>query len=251
MLRTAEHAAREAGKILLKHFGKSYSVSHKGKDDVVSSVDVEAEHAVIKILSNKFPSHSMICEESGYISGSDKYTWLIDALDGTMNYTRGLEPFCVSIGLLKNGKPYIGVVYDPLFNEMYSAEKGKGAHLNGIPMHVSGRPELQDALLAADLTTHKSHHANFHKMFKKLSKEVLGIRVTNSTSLNLAHVAAGRFDGYVKNKMKYHDLAPGAVLIEEAGGKVTDWDGKKSHAQMKNVVCGNPRNHKKLRQLLA
>lgn len=250
MLNTAKEAALAAGRILIYNLKRNILIMHKGKDDLVSEIDWKAERKVISIIKQKYPDHAFECEEHGHIGPKSKYLWLVDALDGTVNYVHDIAPFCVSLGLLKDDKPYIGVVYNPIRNELFWAQKGKGAFLNGKRIHVSRLSKISDAMLCSDITTHKEYHDEFFHILSRISPKIMGIRVLNDTSLLLSHVAAGRFDMYMKNKMPYYDVAPGALIIQEAGGKVTTFDGKPIGPNMKNVVASNGKLHATLKKLV-
>jgi len=244
MLKTAIQAAKASGAILLKYFETEIDIRQKGEHDLVTNVDNEAENKVIAIIKKKFPDHSFDCEEAGVIGDrKSEYLWIIDALDGTINFTRDLAPFAVSIGLLHKGKPLLGVIYDPLHNELYSAEKGKGASVNGKKIAVSNRNELSHSLVVADLTTKRDFHSSFFTVLKSISKDVLGIRVTHCTSLNLAHLARGKFDIYLKNRIDYHDIVAGAIIVQEAGGIITDFHNNDINRKMSTVIATNGKLH--------
>ncbi|MFH1850340.1 MAG: inositol monophosphatase family protein [archaeon] len=250
MLASAKLAAKQAGKILFDYFKTEIEIRQKGEDDLVTDVDFIAEKKIMSTLKRIYPTHSFYGEESGTDKRKSQYMWVIDALDGTINFTRDLNPFCVSIGLLKNGQPHIGVVFDPIHNEMFFAQKGKGAYLNGKKIHVSGRQELASSILVADLTTKKDFHEHFFDVMKKISKSVLGIRITHCTSLNLARLAVGRFDIYIKNRFEFKELVAGACIIREAGGRLTDFNNRRISRNMKSLIASNTVLHKGVLRLI-
>ena len=240
MLQTAFKAARASGEILKSYFNNECHVYKKGNFDLVTDADFESEKKAIDIISHNFPDHGFLCEECGTIGNLEsEYKWIIDALDGTINFTRNIPLFSVSIALLKNDLPLISVVYNPITGDFYHAEKGQGAYLNGKKLHISNSTNLSSAILVSDLTKYKDYHGEFFKMMSSLSKDVLGIRLTQSTSINLAFVAEGRYDAYIKNKINYYDVIGGALLCEEAGGMAIDFSGDRLSKSSKGIIVSN------------
>lgn len=240
MLETAFKAARASGDIIKRHYTDNYRIKKKGNFDIVTEVDYKSENKAIETISQEYPDHSFLCEESGF-SGNvySKYKWLIDPLDGTINFSRCLPFFSVSIGLLKNNKPLLSVVYNPITEDFYYAEKGKGAYLNDKKIQISKNCNIQDSLVVADLTKHKEFHEEFFSILSSLSKEVLGIRLTQSTSMNLAFTAEGRYDIFIKNKINYYDAITGVLICEEAGGIAIDFLGKKISEKSRGIIVSN------------
>ncbi|HNR45088.1 MAG TPA: inositol monophosphatase family protein [Methanofastidiosum sp.] len=240
MLQTAFNAARASGEILKKYYKNDCGVYKKGDFDIVTDADYESEKKAIEIISQKFPDHSFICEECGFSGNEDaEYKWLVDALDGTINFTRCVPLFSFSIALLKNEIPVLSVIYNPITEDLYYAEKGKGAYLNERKLFISKNINLKDSIIVSDLTKDRNFHEEFFKMLQSLSKEVLGIRLTQSTSINLAFVAEGRYDIFIKNIIKYYDAIAGALICEEAGGTVVDFSRNRISKYSKGIIVSN------------
>jgi len=240
MLQTAFSAARASGEILKKYYRNDCGVYKKGDFDIVTDADYESEKKAVEIISQKFPDHSFLCEECGFSGNEDaEYKWLVDALDGTINFSRCVPLFSFSIALLKNEIPILSVIYNPITEDFYYAEKGKGAYLNEKKLLISKNINLKDSIIVSDLTKDRNFHEEFFKMMKSLSKEVLGIRLTQSTSINLAFVAEGRYDIFIKNIIKYYDAIAGALICEEAGGTVVDFSGNKISKSSKGIIVSN------------
>lgn len=245
MLKTAMVAAKKAGKIVMQDFKKEINIYKKDKFDIVTSTDVETEKLITSIIKKNFPNHNIYCEESGLQKNkSSEYTWIIDSLDGTINFSRKILPFSVSIALIKKEAPYLGVIFDPFRNELFYAQKDKGAFLNGAEIKVSRTKKLERALIISDLTKKRSFQSSFFKIMKKFSNKVLGERVWNSSAIDLAYIACGRFDIYLKNITKILDFSAGAIIVTEAGGIVTDFDRNPVSAQTRNIVAANKFLHK-------
>jgi myo-inositol-1(or 4)-monophosphatase len=219
--------AYEAGKIQRTGYEQPLQIKHKGEVDVVTEVDFRCEALVIDYIHSHFPGHSIVAEESGVTAGDHHYTWYIDPLDGTINYSHGVPIFCISIAYAENGNMKYGVIYDPMRDECFSAEKGKGAWLNDQPMHVSQTTRLNDCLMVTGFAL-VTRNASGEKVqpenlinFERLMMVTQGVRRLGSAALDLAYVAAGRMDGYWDMGVKSWDIAAGALMVEEAGGKVT------------------------------
>lgn len=247
MLQTAFKAARASGDVLKKYFKNDCGIYGKGDFDLVTDADFESEKKAIEIISQDFPDHGFACEECGAVGNNDsEYKWLIDALDGTINFSRNIPIFSVSIGLLKNDLPLISVIYNPITDDFYYAEKGNGVYLNDKEINISERTNLSNSILVSDLTKNRGYHDSYFRMISSLSKDTLGIRITQSTSINLAFVAEGRYDAYIKNKIKYFDIAPGVLLCEEAGGQAIDFSGNKISTSSKDIIVSNNVLNKKI-----
>lgn len=229
-----ERLARQAGEILRAGYNQEHQVGYKGVIDLVTEVDHLSETFLLGELKKDFPEHHIFSEESGVIQGSDEHIWYIDPVDGTVNYAHHVPIFCVSIAYAAhNGNSssrsadlQLGAIYDPMRDEMFLAERGKGATLNGSPLRVSSAAELQRSLLVTGFpytawNTPQDNFANFVK-FAKLSQ---GVRRLGSAALDLCYVAAGRFDGYWEMSLNPWDVAAGGLICEEAGGRVTNVKG--------------------------
>jgi myo-inositol-1(or 4)-monophosphatase len=219
--------AYEAGKIQRTGYEQPLEIKHKGEVDVVTEVDFRCEALVIDYIHSHFPEHSIVAEESGITDGDHHFTWYIDPLDGTINYSHGVPFFCISIAYAENGVLKYGVVYDPIRDECFSAEKGKGSWLNEQPIHVSQTTRLNDSLMVTGFALTNRHFPGEKTQVKNLTNfehlmmVTQGVRRLGSAALDLAYVAAGRLDGYWDLGVKSWDVAAGALLVEEAGGKVT------------------------------
>src|SRR5512138_1417110 len=221
-----ENLARQAGAILRAGYNKEHQVGYKGVIDLVTEVDHQSEKFLLSEVQKDFPDHHIFSEESGVIQGNAEHVWYIDPLDGTVNYAHHIPIFCVSIAYALHGILSLGAVYDPMRDEMFLAERGKGAHLNGRPLHVSSATELQRSLLVTGFpytawNTPQDNFANFVK-FGKLTQ---GVRRLGSAALDLCYVAAGRFDGYWEMSLNAWDVAAGGLISEEAGARVTNVNG--------------------------
>ena len=221
-----ENLARQAGAILHAGYDTEHQVSYKGVIDLVTEVDHQSEKFLLGEVQKDFPDHHIFSEETGIIQGSDEHVWYIDPLDGTVNYAHHIPIFCVSIAYAFQGNLSLGAVYDPMRDEMFLAERGKGAYLNGRRLHVSSATELQRSLLVTGFpynawNTPQDNFANFVK-FAKLTQ---GVRRLGSAALDLCYVAAGRFDGYWEVSLNAWDVAAGGLICEEAGARVTNVNG--------------------------
>ncbi|MEN8166087.1 MAG: inositol monophosphatase family protein [Pseudomonadota bacterium] len=245
MLTIAVRAAREAGRVLTRSFNRldTLTVTSKGKNEFVSEVDRNAEQAIIEVLREKFPSHAILAEESGSHAGND-YQWIIDPLDGTTNYLHGFPQFSISIALKVKGRLEVGVVYDPIKEEMYTTSRGDGALLNDRKLRVSNRKGLEGALLGTGIPYRDFRFTeNYMGMLKDLIKDTAGIRRPGSAALDFAYVAAGRMDGFWELGLAPWDFAAGVLLVREAGGIVTDIAGGERFLETGNVIAGSLKVH--------
>ncbi|MEO8161598.1 MAG: inositol monophosphatase family protein [Arenimonas sp.] len=235
-------AARQGGTVLLRHMSKldSLNVFEKGRQDYASEVDSLAEAEIIRELRRAFPDHAILAEESGAM-GRGKQTFVIDPLDGTSNYLRGIPHFCVSIALVENGEPTDAVIFDPLRNEIFSASKGAGATLNDKKIRVADRRDLNGAMLITGFPPReRARLAPQLEAIRALLADAEDIRRTGSAALDLAWVAAGRADGYFEAGLKAWDIAAGILLVREAGGRVCDFRGRgEKLLDAGQVVAGN------------
>lgn len=248
-----EHLARRAGDILRAGYDKEHTVGYKGVIDLVTEIDHQSEDFLLGEVRKDFPGHHIFSEESGIIQGSDEHIWYIDPLDGTVNYAHHIPIFCVSIGYALQGTLTLGAVYDPMRDELFLAERGKGATLNGRPLQVSGATELQRSLLVTGFPydawdTPQDNFGNFVK-FGKLSQ---GVRRLGSAALDLCYVAAGRFDGFWEIALNPWDVAAGGLIAEEAGARVTNVHGEPDYLSSPlSVVASTPGIHARMLEELS
>lgn len=241
ILRKATEAARAAGEIIVRgarNLG-AVSVEAKGVNDFVSSVDREAEEAIITTIRSSFEDHAIVAEESGEKAG-DGHTWIIDPLDGTTNFLHGFPHYAVSIAVARDGDLQHAVVYDPVRPELFTASRGEGTRLYGMPVQVSGCRNLSEALLGTGFPFKAQDHLDLYlSTFRKLFTCSRGVRRAGAASLDLAYVASGRLDGFWEFGLKAWDMAAGALLIQEAGGRVGDLSGQDQYLLTGNVVAAN------------
>ncbi|MFV0369294.1 MAG: inositol monophosphatase family protein [Hyphomicrobiaceae bacterium] len=248
-------AARKAGRSLNRDFGEveQLQVSVKGPANFVSAADLRAEEIVYKELSRARPDYGFLMEERGYVEGSDKsHRWIVDPLDGTTNFLHGIPLFCISIGLEREGQLVAGVIYNPVADELYSAEKGKGAFLNDQRrLRVAARKHIADVVVTTGIP-HRGRpgHQRFLSEAKRVMAEVSGVRRTGSAALDLAWTAAGRFDAFWEQDIQAWDLAAGIVIMREAGGICTDVFGGDQMLEKGEVLAANPPIHKAMLGLL-
>ncbi len=253
MLNIAVRAARSAGNIIARAVERvdSFDVTLKGQNDFVSEIDFQAEQEIIKILRKAYPDHAILAEESGSHSG-DEYCWIIDPLDGTTNFLHGFPQFAVSIALQHKGQLEQAVIYDPMRQELFTASRGAGAKLNDRRLRVTKLKGLDGALLGTGFPFRMQQHLDAYiATFKALHNLTAGIRRPGSAALDLAYVAAGRLDGFWEIGLSPWDMAAGALLIEEAGGLVSDFSGGNEFLATGNVVAGSPRVFKAILQEIA
>jgi myo-inositol-1(or 4)-monophosphatase len=248
-LEEAISAAREAGEVLREGFGWQHSVRYKGEVDLVTEVDEQAERVIKEILLGAFPSYGMLAEESGRSSGREDARWIVDPLDGTTNYAHGLPIFAVSIALERAGEVVLGVVHDPIREETYLAERGGGATLNGEPIKVSDNDELIQALIATGFPYDRAEMPEALELFGRFAAITRGMRRLGSTALDLCYVAAGRLDGYYERGIWAWDIAAGGLILEEAGGKVTDYRGAGLNLEGRQIVASNGYLHSAMMEL--
>ncbi len=252
VLTDLERMARQAGSILSQGYEQDIQVSYKGEIDLVTEFDHRSEKYLLGEIAQHFPSHSILAEETGNIAGSDEHLWIIDPLDGTVNYAHGVPFFSVAIAYAYRGELTLGAVYDPSRNELFLAEKGRGAWLNGRPIRVKQVSELARSLLVTgfpyDMWTTQQHNLD---NFSKLARMSQGVRRLGSAALDLCYIGAGRFDGYWELSLKAWDLSAGGLVAMEAGAKVTDVRGQVNFLKPPlSVVAANPILHGKILQEL-
>ncbi|HVZ79320.1 MAG TPA: inositol monophosphatase family protein [bacterium] len=244
-LTIAVRAAKKAGAVQKAHYGRVRNIQYKSKNklNLVTEVDQRCEKIVLSMLKASFPTHNLWGEESGQGSTSSEYTWLVDPLDGTTNYAHSYPFFCVSIALVKDNEPVVGVIYDALRNELFTAEKGKGSFLNGKRLKVSPTKSLSESLLSTGFAyAVRETHYNLDN-FRRFVLTAQGVRRDGSAAMNLAYVAAGRFDGFWERGIQAWDMAAGVLMVREAGGRVTDINGKPFDLLAQNALASNGKTH--------
>ncbi|RJG47601.1 inositol-1-monophosphatase [Motilimonas pumila] len=245
MLNIAVRAARNAGDLIAKAYEQfdNVEVEQKGLNDFVTNLDKEAEQAIIYTIRKSYPDHSIIAEESGELEGADTdHQWVIDPLDGTTNFIKGIPHFAVSIALLVKGKIEQAVVYDPIRNELFTASRGAGAQLNGYRLRASNNKDINGAILATGFPFKQKHNLETYlSIFASLFADAGDMRRAGSAALDLAYVAAGRADGYFELGLKPWDFAAGELIAKEAGAIVTDFAGNHNYVKTGNLVAGNPK----------
>ena len=248
-LDTALLAARKAGEVLRAAFGIEHDITYKGEVDLVTEVDAEAEQVIRNELLGTFPTHGKLAEEGGELAGEADARWIVDPLDGTTNYAHGLSIFCVSIALERAGEVVLGVVHDPMGEETFIAERGRGATLNGDPINVSDTGELIRALIATGLPYDRAEMPEALELFGRFAATTRGMRRFGSTALDLCYVAAGRLEAYYERGIWPWDLAAGSVILEEAGGRLTNYRGDKLDLAGREIVASNGRLHSAMTRL--
>jgi myo-inositol-1(or 4)-monophosphatase len=249
----AVKAARRAGRIINQAADNLdvLTVRHKSLNDLVSEVDRASEAAIIQIIHAAYPDHAILAEESG-ASGASEYVWIIDPLDGTTNYLHGFPQYCVSIGVAHRGVLTHGVIFDPTRNDLYTASRGRGAFLNDRRMRVSRRTKLIDALVGTGFPFRMFDHMDAYiAILRELMGKTAGIRRPGAAALDLAAVAAGRYDGFWEIGLSPWDMAAGALMVLEAGGLVGDLQGDEHYLQRGMIIAGNPKIFGQLLQVIA
>jgi myo-inositol-1(or 4)-monophosphatase len=254
MVNIAVRAARRAGEVMVRQMNQleSLNVVEKSRGDFVSQVDQAAEAAIIEIIRDHYPDHAILAEESG-AAGDHEYQWIIDPLDGTTNYLHGFPVFSVSIAVARRGEIEHGVVYDPLRQEIFTASRGQGAQLDGRRIRVSKRTSLKPSLVATGFPyrANLKYIDRYMSMLRVVMLETAGVRRPGSAALDLCYVAAGRVDAFFEFGLQKWDIAAGALMIREAGGRISDFHGTDGYLDSGNVVAGNPKTYAALSKLLA
>jgi myo-inositol-1(or 4)-monophosphatase len=238
-LEVAIAAAEAAGEVLRDGFGQHQEIKFKGEVDLVTKADENAEQAIKQVLQKTFPNYGMLAEEGGELKGGENVRWIVDPLDGTTNFAHGLPLFCTSIALERDGEVVLGVVYDPVANETYIAERGGGATLNGGPIVVSDTDDPIRALLATGFPYDRDEMPAALELFGRFAVRTQGMRRLGSAALDLCYVAAGRLDGYYERGVKAWDIAAGTLILSEAGGRVTNYAGHELDLEVGEVVASN------------
>jgi len=250
MLNIAIRAARSAGNIIARAADRvdQLTVLQKSDNDFVTEIDRQAERTIIQTIHKAYPDHAILAEESGSQTGSE-FEWVIDPLDGTTNFLHGFPQFAVSIGVRKQGRLEQAVVYDPLRQELFTASRGNGAALNDRRIRVTTRTDLNGALLGTGFPFKKQQHLDTYlATFKALFPMTAGLRRAGSAALDLAYVAAGRLDGFWEIGLSEWDMAAGVLLVQEAGGLVSDFAGGNEFMQSGNLIAANPKVFKAMHQ---
>jgi len=242
-LATVIEVVTRAGRIQLEHFGNIQHVRKKGVIDLVTEVDVEVEQMFRALIGERFPGHRILAEELGVGGEGDSsspFCWIFDPVDGTTNYAHGMPIFCSSLALEIGGQIEVGAVYDPTRRELFTAERGGGARLNGIPLRVSGADALIDSMLCTGFPYHVHEIVDeVVGLFGSFVGKARAVRRLGSAAIDLCYVGAGRLDGFWERFLSPWDIAAGALIVEEAGGRVTDFDGGSFSARGREVVASN------------
>lgn len=251
-LDTAIEAALAAGQLQRSRFDSAFTIDLKGSKDLVTELDLASEKLIVSKLHQQFPGHGILAEEGTYPDGDGEHTWIIDPLDGTTNYAHGFPWFCVSIALRVGEELMVGVIYNPMTDELFTARAGAGAFRNGRRLSVSTRQPLSGCLLGTgfpyDCATDPEN--NFDQ-FIRFQKAARGIRRAGAAALDLAYLAAGRLDGFWEVKLKPWDVAAGTLLVREAGGMVTAFDGSAYQVTNHRILASNGQIHNEMIALLA
>jgi myo-inositol-1(or 4)-monophosphatase len=251
ILQIAEVIARQAGVVLMEGYGNVRHIQQKGVIDLVTEFDRRSEEVIISAIQENFPDHAILAEESGHNKTTSEYQWVIDPIDGTTNFAHAIPIFSVTIALLRNNSPVVGVAYDPFRNEMFSAEVGQGATLNNRPIHVSSQTDLGQAVISTgfpyDLRTNPRN--NFAQ-FVQFQLRTQAVRHLGSASLDCVWTAMGRLDGYWEFGVKPWDIGAGALIVREAGGRVTSVDGADNFLSDNSILVSNDLLHEQMLRVL-
>jgi myo-inositol-1(or 4)-monophosphatase len=240
-----QELAREAGDLLMSYFGK-VAIEYKGDADLVTKADRTSEKLIVERIRRRWPDHDLIGEEGSRTETGSDYRWFVDPLDGTTNFAHGYPVFCVSLALEYKKQRIAGVIFDPNRNEMFAAEKGGGARINGASIHVSSTPRLQESLVATGFPSHKRHkNPNIH-FYHQLTLRSHGVRRAGSAALDLCYVACGRYDAFWEFNLNSWDTAAGVLIVEEAGGNVSNFSGQPFSIDSRQVLATNTLLHQEL-----
>jgi len=251
-LETAAAAARAAAAVIKRDFGRPAGVRLKARMNPVTETDLAAEHAALQVLERAFPSHDILTEESAQAPRRSDYLWVVDPMDGTVNFTHAYPCVCASVGLLGGGELLAGAVCDPIRDELFTAEKGKGAALNGSPIRVSPVSALEGSLLCTGFPYRLVENpGETFRVFERVSLLAQGVRRDGSAALDICYVAAGRFDGFWERELKPWDTAAGVLILREAGGLATDFSGRQFDPFVPEIAATNSRIHDELIRALS
>ena len=247
-------ACRKASKTIIRDFGEieKLQVSLKGPGDFVTASDKKVEKILIEELQKARPNYSILSEEVGQINNDQSFKWIIDPIDGTANFLHGIPHFAISVGLEHDKEIICGIIYDPIKDEMFVAEKGNGSYLNNQRIRVSARSKINECVVFTNGPKYDSKYRDLiFDEYKKFSNNVfIPIRKSGSAALDLAYVAAGRCDGFWQRDLNYWDIAAGLILVKEAGGFVTDFEGEKEYIKNKTILAGNSRINEEMMRIL-
>lgn len=253
MLNFAIQTAREAGQILLDKYGRKINISKKGDINLVTEADLASEKLIIERIKSYHPRHAILAEESGetvVIGGDSKWKWIIDPLDGTTNFAHGYPCFCVTLALEHDGKIVIGVTYDPTRDELFAAEKGMGATMNGKKIRVSETENLSEALIVTGFPYNFKERKNFAHHLTQFLLNSRGVRRDGSAAIDMAYVACGRYDGFWEEGLNPWDVAAGLLLISEAGGRVSYYDDSPFSIYQPPILASNGLIHGEMVEVL-
>ncbi len=253
MLNFAIETVRDAGQILLEKFGRKINITKKGDINLVTEADLASEALIIERIKSYYPKHSILAEEAGnavIIGGENTWKWIIDPLDGTTNYAHGYPCFCVTLALEHEGEIVLGVTFDPTRNELFAAERGRGATLNNKPIRVSETEEMGNALIVTGFPYDFKDRADFARHFEDMLLSTRGVRRDGSAAIDMAYVACGRFDGFWEEGLNPWDVAAGVLLIEEAGGQVSYYNGSKFSIYTPPILASNGLLHGEMTKIL-
>jgi myo-inositol-1(or 4)-monophosphatase len=231
--------AREAGALLMQYFDQHIKIEYKGEADLVTAADRKSEALIRERIRGLWPTHDVMGEEEGLRDTGSEYRWYVDPLDGTTNFAHGFPVFCVSMALQHKGETVAGVCYDPTRNELFAAERGKGASLNDRPIQVSKTARLAESLVGTGFPSHKRHKNPNIYFYHQLTLRSHGVRRAGSAALDLCYVACGRLDGFWEFNLNPWDTAAGVLLVEESGGRVTDFHGGPFQLNSRETVASN------------
>ena len=235
-----EPIAREAGALLMSYFDRHIKIEYKGDVDLVTAADRASEKLIAERLQERWPQHGIVGEEGTRTDTGAEFRWYVDPLDGTTNFAHGYPVFCVSIALARRDDELeVGVLYDPTRNELFAAERGRGATLNGNPIHVSKTTRLAESILGTGFPSHKRHKNPNIYFYQQITLRSHGVRRAGSAALDLANVAAGRYDGFWEFNLNPWDTAAGVLIVQEAGGKVTRFDSTPFRLDSREVLATN------------
>jgi myo-inositol-1(or 4)-monophosphatase len=239
VISSAADIAREAGSLLMNYFHRRVSVEYKGEADLVTEADRQSEVLIRERIRALWPTHDILGEEQGLVDTGSEYRWYVDPLDGTTNFAHGFPVFCVSMALEHEGKRIAGIIYDPTRDELFTASQGKGAQLNGRQISVSKIANLAECLVGTGFPSHKRHKNPNIFFYHQITLQTHGVRRPGSAALDLCNVACGRFDGFWEFNLNPWDTAAGVLVVQEAGGKVTDFHGGSFQLNSRETLASN------------
>ena len=246
----AIETVKKVGKVMMDNFNKVTNASFKGRSDIVTEIDLASEKVILESIKTNFPDHSILSEEHGLVSNGEKYIWITDPIDGTINYYYGAAPFRVGLCLLEDKKPVIAAIYNPIKDHLYFAEKSKGATLNGERIKVNNNFELKNSVVMTHLSSKKEARARTILALESIFNKSMHMRMFGSGLAAMTYIASGKFDVFLNVQTNPWDILPGALLIEEAGGVVTDIKGKKVDYDSVSVLATNGNVHDQMLKLL-